>query len=60
MRDSKVKIKLNSSGIREVLKSQNMMDAVMNIAEDQGEIETNFVGFDRVQVIVKTEDSNAD
>ena len=60
MRDSKVKIKLNSSGIREVLKSQNMMDAVMNVAEDQGEIETNFVGFDRVQVIVKTEDSNAD
>lgn len=60
MRDSKVKIKLNSSGIREVLKSQNMMDAVMNVAEDQGEIETNFVGFDRVQVIVKTEDNNAD
>lgn len=60
MRDSKVKIKLNSSGIREVLKSQNMMDAVMNIAEDQGEIENNFVGFDRVQVIVKTEDNNAD
>lgn len=60
MRDSKVKIKLNSSGIREVLKSQNMMDAVMNIAEDQGDIENNFVGFDRVQVIVKTEDNNAD
>lgn len=60
MRDSKVKIKLNSSGIREVLKSQNMMDAVMNVAEDHGDIETNFVGFDRVQVIVKTEDNNAD
>lgn len=60
MSNSKVKIKLNSSGIREILKSQNMMDAVMNVAEDQGDIETNFVGFDRVQVIVKTEDSNAD
>ena len=60
MRDSKVKIKLNSSGIREVLKSQIMMDAVMNVAEDQGDIDTNFVGFDRVQVIVKTEENNAD
>ena len=60
MRDSKVKIKLNSSGIREVLKSQMMMDAVMDVAEGQGEIETSFVGFDRVQVIVKTEDNNAD
>lgn len=60
MRDSKVKIKLNSSGIREVLKSQIMMDAVMDVAEDQGEIDTNFVGFDRVQVIVKTEENNAD
>lgn len=60
MSDSKVKIKLNSSGIREVLKSQNMMDAVMDVAEGNGDIETNFVGFDRVQVIVKTEDHNAD
>ena len=60
MRDSKVKIKLNSSGIREVLKSQIMMDAVMDVAEGQGEIETNYVGFDRVQVIVKTEENNAD
>ncbi len=60
MRDSKVKIQLNSTGIREVLKSQFMMDAVMNVAEDQGDIETNFVGFDRVQVIVKTENNNAD
>ena len=60
MSDSKVKIKLNSSGIREVLKSQNMMDAVMDVAEGNGDIETNFVGFDRVQVIVRTEDHNAD
>ena len=60
MNDSKVKIKLNSSGIREVLKSDFMMDAVMDAAEKQGEIETSFVGFDRVQVIVRTEESNAD
>lgn len=60
MRESKVKVKLNSSGIREILKSQFMMDAVMDEAEDHGDIETNFVGFDRVQVIVRTEDGNAD
>lgn len=60
MSDSKVKIKLNSSGIREVLKSQVMMDAVMGVAESEGEIETSFVGFDRVQVIVNTEEDNAD
>lgn len=60
MSESKVKVKLNSSGIREVLKSQFMMDAVMDEAEKHGDIETNFVGFDRVQVIVRTEDRNAD
>lgn len=60
MKNSKVKIKLNSSGIREVLKSQMMMDAVMDVAESEGEIETSFVGFDRVQVIVNTEEGNAD
>lgn len=60
MKNSKVKIKLNNSGIREVLKSQMMMDAVMDVAESEGEIETSFVGFDRVQVIVNTEEGNAD
>ena len=60
MKNSKVKIKLNNSGIREVLKSQMMMDAVMDVAENEGEIETSFVGFDRVQVIVNTEEGNAD
>lgn len=33
-----------------------MMDAVTNVATAQGEIETSFVGFDRVQVIVKKEE----
>lgn len=59
MKDSKVKIKLNSQGIKEVLKSQFMMDAVQAEAEKLGDFETSFVGFDRCHVIVK-ENGNAD
>ncbi len=59
MKDSKVKIKLNSKGIKEVLKSQFMMDAVQAEAEKLGDFETSFVGFDRCHVIVK-ENGNAD
>lgn len=60
MSDSKVKIKLNKSGILAVLKSQMMMNAVTDAAIRQGEIESSFVGFDRVHVIVKKEDASAD
>ena len=59
MKDSKVKIKLNSKGIKEVLKSQFMMNAVQAEAEKLGDFETSFVGFDRCHVIVK-ENGNAD
>ena len=59
MKDSKVKIKLNSQGIKEVLKSQFMMDAVQAEAEKLGDFETSFVGFDRCHFIVK-ENGNAD
>lgn len=48
-------MKLNSQGIKEVLKSQFMMDAVMSEGEKLGEFETSFVGFDRCHVIVKEE-----
>lgn len=58
MKDTKVKFKPNSSGIRALLQSQMMMDAVENQARSQGEVEHSFVGFDRVQVIVKTEGSS--
>ena len=58
MNDTKVKFKPNSSGIRALLQSQMMMDAVENQARSQGEVEHSFVGFDRVQVIVKTEGSS--
>lgn len=54
-------IKLNSPGIRRLLQSDEMMQGVMNVAQSQGEIDTSFVGFDRVQVIVKKEErENAD
>lgn len=55
MKESKVKVKLNSQGIVQVLKSQFMMDAVLDEAEKHGEIETSFVGIDRCHVIVKDE-----
>jgi hypothetical protein len=58
LKDTKVKFKPNSSGIRALLQSQMMMDAVQNQARSQGEVEHSFVGFDRVQVIVKTEGSS--
>ena len=54
--ESQVKVKLNRAGVRNILQSQMMMDAVTNVATAQGEIETSFVGFDRVQVIVKKEE----
>lgn len=49
----KVTIKLNKTGIRHILQSDDMMQAVMNVAQGQGEVDKSFVGFDRVQVIVK-------
>ena len=56
MRESKVKVKLNSQGIKEVLKSQFMMDAVKSEGEKLGNFETSFVGFDRGHVIVEVKD----
>lgn len=58
MKESKVKVKLNSQGIKEVLKSQMMMDAVKAEAERHGEFETSFVGFDRCHVLVKEKGNN--
>ena len=59
MSDSKAKFKLNRAGVREILQSQMMMDAVMDAAQSVGEVDSSFVGFDRVQVIVK-ENGDAD
>lgn len=61
MSDTKVKFELNKSGVRALLQSQMMMDEMMRQAAGHGEIDSNYVGFDRVQVVVKTEGSaNAD
>ena len=61
MKNSKVKVKLNSSGVVEVLKSQFMMDAVLNEAEKLGKVESSFVGFDRCHAVVyKGKDTNDD
>jgi hypothetical protein len=53
LKNSKVKVKLKSSGVVEVLKSQFMMDALLNEAERHGEVDSSFVGFDRCHVIVR-------
>lgn len=55
----KAKFELDKAGVRSILRSQMMMDAVMEIAPSQGEIDTSYVGTNRVHVIVK-EDENAD
>lgn len=55
MSDTKVKFELNRSGVRDVLQSQMMMDAIMAEAQKVGEVDSSYVGFDRVQVVVKQE-----
>ena len=53
MRDSKVRVYLPRAKMKTFWQSQMAMDAVMDEAEAIGDVETSFVGFDRVQVIVK-------
>jgi len=53
--DTKVRFELNRSGVRDVLQSQMMMDAIMAEAQKVGEVDSSYVGFDRVQVVVKQE-----
>lgn len=55
MSDTKVRFELNRSGVRDVLQSQMMMDAIMAEAQKVGEVDSSYVGFDRVQVVVKQE-----
>lgn len=47
------KIKLLSPGIRAVLKSPEVMDELKRVAATQGEIEKEYIGAKRGQVIVK-------
>lgn len=52
------KIELDSGGVRKLLQSNETMKALIDNSGEIGEMETNFVGFDRCHVIVKDE-SNA-
>ena len=52
------KITLDKSGVRKLLQSNDVMETLKDNANIIGEIDSNFVGFDRCHVIVKDE-SNA-
>lgn len=52
---NKVKVKLYKNNVKGILQSEMMMEAIKQAAVRQGEIDSSFVGFDRVQVIVKKE-----
>lgn len=56
MKDKKVRVVLPKAMMKDLWQSQMCMDAVMNESEKIGEVLTSFVGFDRVQVIVKVEE----
>lgn len=47
------KIQLLSPGIRGVLKSPEVMDELKRVAASEGEIEKEYIGAKRGQVIVK-------
>lgn len=56
----KVKVELNKANVRRLLQSQMMMDAVEDVAKKQGEVDSKFIGIDRVQVIVEKGNGDAD
>ena len=49
------RVELDRSGVRKLLQSNEVMETLKNNANVIGEIDTNFVGFDRCHVIVKDE-----
>lgn len=49
------KITLNKGGVRKLLQSSETMETLKDNANIIGEIDSNFVGFDRCHVIVKDE-----
>lgn len=51
------KIELNTGGVRKLLQSKETMEALIENSGLIGEMETNFVGFDRCHVIVKDENN---
>lgn len=51
------KIVLDTGGVRKLLQSNETMKALIDNSGVIGEMETNFVGFDRCHVIVKDENN---
>ena len=51
------KVELDRSGVRKLLQSNDVMKTLKEDANQIGEIDTNFVGFDRCHVIVKDENN---
>lgn len=51
------RVELDRSGVRKLLQSNEVMETLKNNANVIGEIDTNFVGFDRCHVIVKDENN---
>lgn len=51
------KVVLDRSGVRKLLQSNEVMGALKDNAGIIGDIDTNFVGFDRCHVIVKDENN---
>lgn len=48
------RVQLNKSGLIALLKSQDIMDGLESVANQQGyEIDSTFVGFDRCHVVCK-------
>lgn len=51
---SDIKVKLNSAQVVKLLQSQEVMGELEKVAaENFGEIETEFVGFDRCHIVCK-------
>lgn len=51
------KVVLDRSGVRKMLQSNEVMEILKDNANVVGDIDTNFVGFDRCHVIVKDENN---
>lgn len=47
------KVKLNSKGVRALLQSEEVRQELLRQGRQMGEVESSYVGFDRVHVVVK-------
>lgn len=50
-----VKVELNKDRVAELLKSKEVMDALKQDAKSLGEVDSDWVGFDRCHVTVRKE-----